>query len=399
MARRRTKERRRSSARRRTEMHTTGGDCKYLSLPDGWSFMSVKPGKYRLDFMSYVVSKGKDEDGGNPYFEKGELAFERTFFIHRDVGPNKDWHLCAAKTLNKPCPVCEFRAKLARDPNADEDLIKELSPKERQIFIVKDLSEPDENYILEMSHHLLGKQLDSKIRSGDEEDGYDYFADPVDGYTVRINFEQSDRGKWVEATDIEFRSRKSPYDEDVCDEMPDLDLMIRETDYDRLKKLFLESGDDDSDDADDDESEVEEKSKRGRDKKKTVSTVDEFGLEEGDRVEYEGQECEIVRISKDGTSLTLEDEDGEMIKAVGVDEVEKVESEEEEEKEEPPKKQRGKSTGSRSKKSRSESESEDDDDEEEEEEEEEELPKKKRKSSKKAKADDDDDDDDWDDWD
>jgi hypothetical protein len=390
MARRkRTKERRRASAKRRVDTHQIGGGVSYLDIPDGFSLFQPKAGKYRLDFMSYEVKKGKGTPGGNPFFEEGELGFERTYFIHRDIGPNKDWHLCAAKTLNKPCPICEYRAKLAKDPNADEDTIKELGPKERQVFIVRDLGE-DEMHLFEVSHHLFGKQLDAKIRSGDEEDGYDFFADPIDGLTVRVNFEQSDRGKWLEATDIEFRPRKEEYDEDIVEEMPDLDSLLHETPYDKLKRSFLqtepESDDDIDNDIDDDDDEEEKpkaKSKRGRKKKEKIETADDFGLEEGDTVQYEGSECEIVRISKDGTSLTLEDEDGDTIKAVGAGEVKKIESsddsdddipfeDDDEEEDEPPRKKKRaakkkaapkKKKAARKKKKEPEPESDEDDDE------------------------------------
>jgi len=404
MARQR-EERRRASARRRVDTHDSGGGSKYIRMPEGVSPLQIKPGKYRLDFMSYVVKKGKNEDGGNPYFEKGELAFERTFFVHRDVGPNADWHLCAAKTLGQPCPICEFRAKQARDPNADEEVLKELAPKERQLWIVKDLSDPDQLYLWEYSYHLFGKQLDAKIAAGDEDDGYDFFADPVDGMTVRVNFEQSDRGKWVEATDIEFRSRREKYDADIVEEMPDLDAVLFATPYDKLKRLFLQTDDvEDEDDAPKKKS-APKKTKATED----ILTADDAGLEEGDRVYYSGGVCEIVRISKDGSSLTLEDEDGETFKAVGCDEVKKqkdkpmkkttpVEDEEEEDELAPKKKPTKKPA----------KEEEQDDWDWDDEEDEEPAPKKKpaakkpaAKKSKPAPVDDDEeeeeeDDDDWD---
>lgn len=408
MARQR-EERRRASARRRVDTHDSGGGSKYIRMPEGVSPLQIKPGKYRLDFMSYVVKKGKNEDGGNPYFEKGELAFERTFFVHRDVGPNADWHLCPAKTLGQPCPICEFRAKQARDPNADEEVLKELAPKERQLWIVKDLSDPDQLYLWEYSYHLFGKQLDAKIAAGDEDDGYDFFADPVDGMTVRVNFEQSDRGKWVEATDIEFRARREKYDADIVEEMPDLDAVLFATPYDKLKRLFLQT--DDAEDEDEDDAPKKKSAPKKTKATEGILTADEAGLEEGDRVYYSGGVCEIVRISKDGSSLTLEDEDGEIFKSVGCDEVKKQEAkttskkakqskvapldvpdEDEEDEDEPAPKKR------LAKKSKPEPEEEDDDDWGDEEEEEP-APKKKPAAKGKAPAKKAKDDDDWDEWD
>ena len=413
----RTKERRRASARRRVETHDTGGGSNYVKLPEGTGFFQIKAGKYRLDFMSYVCKKGKGDDGGNPYFEKGELAFERTFFVHRDVGPNGDWHLCAAKTLGLPCPICEYRAKMARDPNADEEVMKELGPKERQLWIVKDLSDPDEVHVMEASYHLFGKQLDAKIRSGDEEDGYEFFADPVEGLTVRVNFEQSDRGKWVEATDIEFKARREQYDEDVVDEMPDLDSVLVATPYDKLKKLFLQT----------DEEEEAEDEKPKKAKAKAQPTADDYGMSEGDLVLYGDLECEILRISRDKTSLTLVDGDGEKHTAVGPEDVEKVAQkpadDDDEDDEPPPKKKpapkakpkkaepvdedddededpppKAAARGAKKTTKAAPKPVEDDDDDWDDEEDEEPAPKKKsakgKAPAKKAK-----DDDDWDEWD
>lgn len=420
-------ERKRASARRRVETHDSGGGSKYIRLPEGYSFLQVKAGKYRLDFLSYEVKKGKGDDGGNPYFEKGELAFERTFFVHRDVGPNRDWHLCAAKTLGQPCPICEFRAKQARDPNADEEVLKELAPKERQLWIVKDLEDPDELHVMEYSYHLFGKQLDAKISASDEEDGYEFFADPVDGMTVRVNFAQSDRGKWVEATDIEFRPRRDKYDADIVEEQPDLDSLFIITPYDKLKRIFLQTEEEKEDDEEEKpaarkKSAPEEKEPVKKTKK--ISVASDIGLEEGDRVYYSGGVCEVRRISKDGTSLNLEDDDGELIKGIGVDEVKKIEPKppkkkpvEEDEDEPAPKKK------APAKKKPEPVVEDDDEDEEEDEEEEEPAPKKKAPAKKSKPVDDDEeedededepaakkkapakkskkdaDDDNWDDWD
>ncbi len=362
--RRQKKKRERVSAKRRVDDHSTGGGSNYLQVPDGYSFFAVKAKKYRLDMMSYRVGKG------NPFADEGDLHYERTFWVHRDIGPNKDWHLCAAKTFNQPCPVCEYRAKLAKDPNADEEMIKELAPKERQLWLPVDLdADDDEKFVWEFSYHLFGKQLDKKIRSGDDDDEYEFFADPEDGMTLRVMFEQSDRGKWVEASDIEFKARREQYEESDCDDLPCLDDLLVATPYDKLKALFLQTDeaddddddepkkktsrrkkpkkdpkpapddDDDSDDDDDPESEEDDDDipfeddedddddddDDGPEDDETL-TAEAAGLEEGDKVVFGGddEECEIIRISGDGTSLTLENGEGDIHKGIGCDEVEKA---------------------------------------------------------------------------
>ena len=317
------------------------GGSNYLRRPEGLKVFEGKAGKYRLDFMSFIAGEG------NPRVEAGEPYFERTFFVHQGIGPNKDWHLCSARTFKKPCPVCEHRAKLSADPEADEALIKSLAPKERQLWLVKDLTnDPDSVLVWEVSYHLFGKQLKDKINNSDEEDGYDYFADPTEGLTMRLALQQSDKGKWVEAADIEFRARTEQYESEIIKEMPCLDEMLVATPYDKYKSLFLQM-----DDSDDDEPRKEKKTRERkprdeddepeeRSKKKSRREVSV-----GDEVGFNGLKCEVIHVSGDGTSLILEDSNGDIHKAVGFDDLEdppkkksKPRQEVDDEDEDPPKK-------------------------------------------------------------
>jgi hypothetical protein len=67
-------------------------------------------------------------------------------------------------------------------------------------------------------------------------------------------------------------------------------------------------------------------------------TAEQYGLKKGNFVTYKGNECEIVNISGDGTSLTLEDEDGKTYRAVGPDEVKKIKTKDADDAEPAPKK-------------------------------------------------------------
>ena len=105
-AKKKRKERKRVSAKNRVNTHGTGGGNNYLRVPDGYSIFKPKEGKYRLDFMCYEVGEG------NPFAKQGELHYERTFWVHRNIGPNDEWHLCLAKTFKKPCvPVRSLKRK------------------------------------------------------------------------------------------------------------------------------------------------------------------------------------------------------------------------------------------------------------------------------------------------
>ena len=319
------KKRERVSARRRIEEHKSGGNVNYIRLPEGYKFFEPKVERYRLDFLPFRVGKG------NPYADQGGEHYERTFYIHKDIGPNNDWHLCLAKTLGKPCPVCEKRAMLARSSDTDDDVLKALSPKQRQLFLVVDHDNPDEKLLWNYSYHSFGDKLDAKIRGAEEEDDYDYFADPEEGKLVRIVFTQAKGGKWLDCTDIEFKERKQQYKASIIDEMPCLDDLLVPTPYHKLEAEFLQiETTDDEDDDEDDEPKPEKPEKKDR-KPKEETTADELGLKVGDMVVYEGEDHEIIKISKDGTSLTLEDEDEELVRAVDPADVVIIEADQDEE--------------------------------------------------------------------
>ena len=117
-----------------------------LVLPEGTHFFSVKKaGVRRIDILPYEVKQD-----GNPFAAKGSLHYERTYWAHRGIGPNNDSYICSAKTFNKKCPICEYRAKLQKDPDAEEQMVKDLAPKERQLFNVIDTAERDKGIQLWM---------------------------------------------------------------------------------------------------------------------------------------------------------------------------------------------------------------------------------------------------------
>jgi len=410
----REERRKKVSAKRRLSEHKVGGGSNHLIIPDGFDIFKPKEGHYRLDFFPYKVKS-------NPHCDAGDFHFERTYWVHRNVGPNNEWHLCLAKTFKKPCPICEYRAKAMKDPDVDEETIKALAPAERQLFVVSDLSDPEQKMIWDISYHLFGKQLDNKLEGSDEEDGYDTFADIEDGKTVRASFKRSEQGKWLETVDIEFKDRKRQYKEAVLEEIPCLDDMLKPTPYEKLKSIFLQIDKKDKEDEDEGDSNDEDNKKKETKKssKKKIKTAKEADISVGDSVSYtDGDPDEsytVVKISGDGTSLTIEDEDGNTIKAVGVDEVEIIEEkpktkatdkkssskskkddddEEDEEDDDEEEKSKSKKSSSKSKKK-------EDDDEEEDDEDDEDEPKSKKKSKKSASKSkkEDDDDDEYDDWD
>ena len=261
----RKKSRAAEAARRRAEKHQTGYENTVLNLPEGVEMFALKAaGTKRIDIIPFIAGKG------NPWADKGTEHYERTFWVHRGIGINQNSYVCPAKTAGKKCPICEHLAKLARDPNADEDLIKSLAPRERQLFNVIDLSNKDKGIqIWDVSFHLFGKQLDARIRNQDDDDGYDQFCELEDGLTLKLGVEEKSFSgfSFYAVETIDFKPRKQDYDADLVNEAPVLDDLLKILRYEELKAVFLQlepnnSNDDDEpddDDPDDDEQDDDEK--------------------------------------------------------------------------------------------------------------------------------------------
>jgi hypothetical protein len=436
------RERKMGSARKKAESHEAGFARTAIKVPPTVSLFALPKKSARIDLIPYELSS----DNAELEMEKGDLWYEKTYFVHRSIGANEDAFCCLRKNFNKKCPICEHRARLARDPKADKDLLKGLEPKERQLFNVFDHNEPEMGVqLLDVSYHLFGKMVDAKVENGDKNKKgvgeYDTFFDPDNGYTIKVGTkEKSFNGRsFMEASDIEFKKREEPLDEELLNAATALDTLLLEKSYEDLKKIFLQTSDeddeddedDDDDQDDDDEDEDDDEGEDGASSKSTSrkrsdsskssskksskreeeeddeddeddddeppksskkggktssksSTKDSDDDEDDDEDDEDEEDevkgkptakskgikvgttvvhddygdCEVVHVSPDGTSLRIKDEDDDVHKAIGVDEVEvKVKKKKKDDDEdEPPK-------SSKKKKRRDDFEDDEDDDE------------------------------------
>jgi hypothetical protein len=235
----RSQERRYTNARDRAlKQATTTSGSGYLKLPQGATLFKPKAGVHYLDILPYEAGKG------NPYADPGTLHWERTFYVHRGVGPNQEMVICPRMTRKARCPICEHRMKLIQEANEEnEELIRDLSPKQRQLFNVIDTKEPDKGVqILDISYHLFGKLLDARIRNSDEDEGWDRFFHLEDGFTLRVGFAEKSFGgfAYYEAESIDFKLRKEPYDEEILQKVYCLDDLLIELPYEQIRAMFLQ---------------------------------------------------------------------------------------------------------------------------------------------------------------
>lgn len=379
MSKRMKRRRQTVDAGRRMREHKSGFDSMAIRVPPKASMLKPKKeGTYKWDVIPYTVGKG------NPFAKKGSLYFERTYFMHRGIGPNQEGVVCAAKTFRKPCFICEYRSKIGADADRDKDtekLIKDLMWKERQLWNIFDHEEPKKGVqIFEQSFHLFGKHLDKKINlahSPVEKKRRSKFADPDEGMTLLVGASEESMGKnkFLDYADIEFKKRKEPLSDKLMEQAFCLDDLVPCPDYEATKKLFLqgmsgankkkgkgreedeeEEDDEDEDDEDqdededgedsedeeDDEDEPKKKSKKSK-KSRDDDDEDEDGEEDEDEEEEEDE---------DSDDEDDEEEDGEDGEDDEDDEDEDEAWGEDDEEEEPRRKKKGKAKKSGKKKRR-----------------------------------------------
>lgn len=272
----RRKERTVSAARRLRE-HKTGGDrLAYKPTIPQFNPKAKSENEGVTKLVDFLVWKAKK---GNPFFDPGEKAYERTYFVHPRVGPNNATVFCNAKNFEKPCPICEYRnKKYGNIPDPDDKtkkIIGTLLPKERQIFVVRDREDKKKGpQFFDQSFHTFGKFLDNKINSAktsSEKRKRQEFADPKVGSYIELTGAMKKGGgySFTEFSDIQFHERKGPLPSELLDAVPDVDDWIKLEDYKKVKEMFFQTApadegeeeeedevlDDDTDDEEDDDGE------------------------------------------------------------------------------------------------------------------------------------------------
>lgn len=223
-----------------------------IKPPKGMKFLSTKvPKSYTFDILPYIVTKGKDQKGGNPHCESGYAWYERIYWVHRRVGPEGK-SACCLKTFGKKCPICEEYESKSRNKDLDPEEYSYLKPQKKQLFCVRDLDEPDEDArikLLDISYFCFGEALTDKINATDHAKGfvYDDFYMLKDGQTLRVTFKEQVKGsmKFNVASNIDLRPRKEDLPESTLDEVANLDEILVELSYGQLKALHEGASDDD----------------------------------------------------------------------------------------------------------------------------------------------------------
>lgn len=278
------------------------GLSSYITLPEGIKIFNPKEDKqYTIDIMPTIAGKH------NKFTDKGDPAAECTFFIHYGVLPGNGSHICLQKTYGKACPTCERQSKMKDDdPNAKE-LIKKLYPKERQLFLVRDLeNDPKQLRIWEISPFNFGDFLDStlkKIKDPEKAKKYRNFASLERGLSLELTSKGATMGttNFLQFPSISFIARKKQYKADDIDGFPVLDQDCLVMPSAKEIEALYDSGEEEDDDTD---AEDEPKKKKKKVKKEEEEEDEEESEDESNDEEESDEEEEDEDEDEEG-----EDED------------------------------------------------------------------------------------------
>jgi len=236
------------SAERRLAEHSTGGDRLAIRVPDGVTLFKYEKDKtYRLAFLAFRTGKN------NPYAPPGVMYYERTYYTHPRMGPNKDCVFCNAKNLKETCAACDEYSMICQKfpprydswTQAQKDEAGSVKYKERQAFLVLDLDETGKGIqMLEISHFAFGKHLDAKLGrvAISKRDEMRQFYFPQNGYYLQVGTtsESAGSGSFVKMADIEFHKLEKAVSKDILTTAKEicLDDLVRKTKYAELKKMI-----------------------------------------------------------------------------------------------------------------------------------------------------------------
>jgi len=274
-----------------------GNQFGYLNLPKGIEQYSPKGGKReKIDIIPYIVGTKNhpDKDSEHEIAIKGEPWYKRPFWVHRNVGSDKDTVVCL-KSFGEKCPICEYRSKRVKE-GADKEELKAYNNSLRNLYYVipRGIKKMEEvAHVFDMSQFLFQNLLNEEML---EDENYEVFPDLEEGLTLKVRWTEENfmGNKYAQAGRIDFEEREEPIDEEIMNELPDLDTCLKRMSYDQLQAMFFEMGEpseaDEStgkEDEDEDEDDAPTRKPRSNKPEKEEETTNDGALPFSDDLDWD----------------------------------------------------------------------------------------------------------------
>ena len=252
------------------------GGSDTLKMPQGVGFFKPEKGTNEIMILPFTMSMKNMEgvDADTPWYRMQVLK-------HFRIGAEDKSFICP-RTIGKKCPICEHRAALlANGRDTQDEEVKALTARKRDIFNVLDMNDEDAGIkIWEVSYHNFGAKLEEEIRESDDDPDkshYAAFADPDEGSVLSIRMKQATIGqqKFLECSRIDFNQIDEPLSDDILDSVVPLDQCLVVLPYDELKRIFYDLEEPAAGDDSEDEEKPSRSSRTGRASSRSTKPADD----------------------------------------------------------------------------------------------------------------------------
>jgi hypothetical protein len=238
-----------------------GASYGYLTLPNGVKVFKEKiDTKVLIDILPYVVTDPKHMDKAAA--PVGEEWYKKPFKLHRYIGSSKSSVVCPT-TFGKPCPICEYQAKL-KNGGADKKELDAYKASFRVLYamIPRDATDYEPKiHIWDISSANFQDQLNEELLENPEHNEFPSIEDG-ESLLVRFTAEVFGGGKpYPKTTRIDFKTRKVTITSAIAKNVPNLDEVLNLLSYAEIEAILF-------DDTVDDEEEDERPIKKGKSAKK-----------------------------------------------------------------------------------------------------------------------------------
>ena len=168
--------------------------------------------------------------------DNGSEWYKRRWWQHR-VGPNDVTVACLFKNFGKVCPACEM-AKQLRSEGADEETVKKLYARERELYNVYDGVDKKAK-LLDISTHLFGKKLLKEANDPVNEGAGEYVNPGDGGMNLLCRFDSEKVGTFSVTTlgDVKFK-KSGAIPKEILGQAEDLDAALIELSFDDFTALM-----------------------------------------------------------------------------------------------------------------------------------------------------------------
>jgi hypothetical protein len=242
---------------RMDEVFTGGGGSRTIQMPEGLeSFKPKKSGTFRADVVAFQVTDAVKKFHPELRFSPpGKWHWNVIYYAHFGVGPDSQTVICSQKTFGKPCPICQERVKLMKDPH-EKEAADAIRPKERQLILLSirdDRGNSEAPRLWDVATYNFKKQLDFALDNSDADEYEErrQFWHPEHGMTLKIAGSEENSGSgrtYGKYSVLEFKPRKEPLPDEFFELGIDLYALVRETPYETARQLYHGIADEDADD-------------------------------------------------------------------------------------------------------------------------------------------------------